>query len=121
MGIIGDEGATELVEEELTYTYVGSNVCLYLCMRVRSRSSFSRVLNLRASWGPTRIQVDFLARGSSCRLFPLPAYTLSTMSPAIPFHFNHLSSTLYLALPAYTPPYSSLMNSPRIITFCHCL
>lgn len=73
----------------------------------RSRSSFSQVLRrtsgrARASQGParTRIRVDFLARGSSCRLFsPTLPYRLLFLISLAPRLLSFARSLMFLASP----------------------
>lgn len=93
----------------------------------RSRSSFSQVLRrtsgrARASQGParTRIRVDFLARGSSCRLFsptlPYRLLLLISLAPhLLSFSLARSSCSWLLCLPPF--PISRHRTKYREIDF----
>ena len=109
-----------LVVKELTistYTFLRFFVCAFVRDQVFLEFWTSERVEAHSnpSWLPgTRFVLSFISP---------PIYSARCfLSPPFPtFHsFSH-SRTLYLPLSLYTPPDSSFVNSPRIITFCHCL
>lgn len=118
--IIGDEGAVALVVKDLSIPTRRSQFPMSVCMRVRLKSSFSRVLKLPAScgsgahlnpsWLPgTRFVLSFISP---------PIYSARCILPPPPTPSIQHSLSLSTCLHA---PLFFLVNSPRIITFCHCL
>ena len=85
--MIRDETAVALLGGEgINYIYV--YVSTFLCMRVCPRSSFSRVLNLRASWGPLESK---LTSWHAVRLVVyFPSHILCTLFPFTPFPYLSL-------------------------------